>query len=320
LFNRIMNDPDNRHHQSAPDSCGSIPGLAGEPAFVLERGASAAIPLLIAVPHAGRCYSPSLVDGMRMPEAASLRLEDRHIDHVGQALARSTGASLLVARAPRALIDLNRSLDDMDWDMVADRSPEEGASGTVQGRRARSGLGLVPRRLPGMGELWRGRIAGEDLDARLREVHRPYHTALATTLESIRDRWGVALLIDLHSMPPIGPKRGAMRAPDFVLGDRFGASCDNALSSAALDTFAALGEVASHNRPYAGGYVLDRHSCVRRNIHAVQIEVCRATYLDRRLREPGSGMAHVGAVLGAIVRRLSEELLGRARPLSEAAE
>ncbi len=225
-----------------------------------------------------------------------------------------------MAQAPRALIDLNRSPEDMDWDMVADRSPAERLASTPPGRRARSGLGLVPRRLPGMGELWRGRMEGADYDRRIEQVHRPYHTILATTLETIRDRWGVALLVDLHSMPPIGPKRGGMRAPDFVIGDRFGASCDVSLSQTALDTLDELGEVAAHNRPYAGGYVLDRHACTRRNIHAMQIEVCRTTYLDRQLREPSTGVARVAAVLSAVVRRVSEELLGRAPRLSEAAE
>ena len=81
-----------------------------------------------------------------------------------------------------------------------------------------------------------------------------------------------------------------------------------------------MGEFAAHNRPYAGGYVLDRHACVRRNIHGLQIEVCRATYLDRRLRDPGTGVGHVAAVLGQVVRWLSEDLLGRAPSLREAAE
>ncbi len=315
-----MHESDSPRRKTAPEHFGAIPGLPGEPALVLEHGDHAAMPVLIAVPHAGRRYAPALLEAMRMPEEASLRLEDRHVDLVGQSLARATGAGLLVAQAPRALIDLNRSPDDMDWDMVADRAPDEAFSRVLPGRRARGGLGLVPRRLSGMGELWRTRMAGDELEARVEQVHRPYHTTLASTLETIRDRWGVALLVDLHSMPPIGPKRGGMRAPDFVIGDRFGASCDVTLSRTALETFYELGEMAAHNRPYAGGYVLDRHAATRRNIHAMQIEVCRTTYLDRQLREPGAGVARVAAILAAVVRRVSEELLGRAPRLSEAAE
>jgi N-formylglutamate amidohydrolase len=151
-----------------------------------------------------------------------------------------TGAALLIAHAPRAMIDLNRAPDDVDWDMVAGGMPEPRVR-LAAGRRARSGLGLVPRRLPGLGELWKRRMTRDELTARIEQIHQPYHAALAKGLEALRDRWGAALLIDLHSMPPLGPKRGADAAPDFVIGDRFGASCDGALSAAAFDHLTQAG-------------------------------------------------------------------------------
>ena len=187
------------------------------------------------------------------------------------------------------------------------------------GRRARSGLGLVPRRLPGLGELWRHRLAPDELAARIERVHQPYHAMLAAGLEQLRDRWGAALLIDLHSMPPLGPKRGHDSAPDFVVGDRFGASCDGALSAAALDHLSAAGRRAAHNRPYAGGYVLDRHGAPGRGVHAVQVEICRAMYLDSQLAETGPGFAAVCAALAGLVRRLAAEL-SAAAPFRQAAE
>lgn len=315
-----MDDPERSPPGSDLAKSGAIPGFADEPALIEQRGHGPEMPVLLAVPHAGRRYAPSLLKAMRMPEQASLRLEDRHIDFVGREVARKTGAALIVAEAPRALIDLNRSPDDIDWEMVAGGAPDYGADLPPKGRRARSGLGLVPRRLHGLGEIWKSRLQRDELAARIDQVHRPYHAAIATRLESIRDRWGVALLVDLHSMPPLGTKRGPMRAPDFVIGDRFGASCDVGLSRAALETFEVLGEQAAHNRPYAGGYVLERHASVRRGIHAMQIEVCRTAYLDGELREPGPGVAHVGAVLAAIIRRLADEMVGGAAQFREAAE
>lgn len=297
---------------------GIIPGGSGQAAFTLTRRDPAPLPILLAVPHAGRAYPPELASFMRNAGASSLRLEDRLVDMLAETVARETGASLLVAHAPRAMVDLNRSPDDMDWDMVAGGSPD--ISGRLAaGRRARSGLGLVPRRLPGMGEIWKGRISMEALQARIDRVHRPYHAALAQHLEHLRDVWGAALLIDLHSMPPLGAKRGVHAAADFVIGDRFGASCDTALSASALALFAAERRRAAHNRPYAGGYVLDRHASPGRSIHAMQIEICRAAYLDPQLREPGRGMAATAAVLGRLVRRMAEELMS-GRNLALAAE
>lgn len=297
---------------------GTIPGGDAHPAFSLTHRNPASLPVLLAVPHAGRTYPPELASKMRNPAAASLRLEDRLVDIVAEAVARETGATLLVAHAPRAMIDLNRSPDDMDWDMVVE-GPPDSRTRLPPGRRVRSGLGLVPRRLAGMGEVWNTRISGSELAARIDRVHRPYHTALAEQLEQVRDIWGAALLIDLHSMPPLGPKRGAFAAPDFVIGDRFGASCDTALSASALGLLAAEGRRSAHNRPYAGGYVLDRHASPGRSIHAIQVEICRATYLDSYLREPGPGMAETVATLCRLVRRMAEDLIS-ARGFALAAE
>ena len=286
---------------------GCIPGF-DEPAFTLTRRDPSPIPVLLAVPHAGRRYAAELVANMRDPANAGLKLEDRYVDLIARCVARETGAGLLVAHAPRAMIDLNRAPDEMDWDMLADGAAARQSLRT--GRRARGGLGLVPRRLPGFGEIWKRRISQAELDARIAGVHAPYHVALADELAALRARWGMALLIDLHSMPPLGPKRGVLPSTDFVLGDRFGSACDGALSAAAFDHLAAAGRRAAHNRPYAGGYVLDRHATPSRGIHALQIEICRAAYLDEGLREPGSGFDAIAALMAGLVRRLANELAG----------
>lgn len=296
---------------------GVVPGATGQPAFSFSMREPPPLPILIAVPHGGRVYPAELTARMRNPAAASLRLEDRFADLVGEAVARETGAALLLAHAPRAMVDLNRAPDDVDWDMVAGGVSEPRR--LAAGRRARSGLGLVPRRLPGLGELWKRRMACEELAERLEHIHAPYHSALAAGLERLRDRWGAALLIDLHSMPPLGPKRGADAAPDFVIGDRFGAACDASLSTAAFDHFAQVGRRVAHNRPYAGGYVLDRHAAPARGLHALQVEVCRSIYLDPQMRELGPGLTDVTRILAGLVRRLAEDLAADRR-LPQAAE
>ncbi|MWV28312.1 N-formylglutamate amidohydrolase [Aurantiacibacter rhizosphaerae] len=309
---------------ASPDSQaitgGSIPGGEGQPAYVLHRQKTSAIPILIAVPHAGREYPASLVNRMRHPGEAAPRLEDRYVDLVARKVADATGAALLVANAPRAMIDLNRSPEDIDWEMIS--GPRSGyvRSRLAAGRRSRSGLGLVPRRLPGLGELWRQRLPAADLSRRIEEVHAPYHLALSQTLEHVRDRWGAALLLDLHSMPPLGPKAGVGAAVDFVVGDRFGASCEGHLASIALDHFEIKGARAAHNRPYAGGYVLDRHGAPARGLSAIQLEICRAIYLDPQLREPGEGLDDVAELVTGLVLRLASAVESNARGFSQAAE
>ncbi len=299
---------------------GAIPGSLGIPAFTLTSPQPSAIPVLIAVPHAGRAYPGSLLERMRNPGFAALRLEDRYVDRLAERITKATGAALLIAHAPRAMIDLNRATDDVDWDMFSSRAPDSVGSYTP-GRRARSGLGLIPRRLPGLGELWNRRHHEDELKARIADIHEPYHSCLHQALEQLRARWGAALLLDLHSMPPL-ILRGGQPAPEFVLGDRFGAACDGALIGSSFSYFSEMRRGAAHNRPYAGGYVLERHAAPQRGIHALQLEVDRSSYLDGRLAEPGKGFAAMAGLLTGLVRKLAGEVadLGRLRGGADWAE
>ncbi len=277
------------------------------PAFILSQRSDMPIPVLLAVPHAGRSYPEALTARMRKPDFAKIRLEDRRVDMVASGAARSTGAALLTAEAPRAMIDLNRAPEDVDWDMVTD-APAKDARHSAANRRARSGLGLVPRRLSGLGEIWTGPMKAAELHSRIRRIHAPYHTALASHLGAIADRWGAALLIDIHSMPPLPqPSRGGASAK-FVIGDRFGASAADAVVAGALRYLADQGCAVAHNRPYAGGYVLDRHAAPQRNIHAIQLEICRSLYLDDAMQEPVAGIEPLTVLIAGLVRKLGEDV------------
>ena len=289
---------------------GEVPGTGGKPAFTLFRPSQRRIPVMIAAPHGGREYSSRLHANLRNPGESAHRLEDRHVDLLAHEVARACGASLLVAHAPRALIDLNRGMEDMDWTML--RAPDRPASRMHPGRsqagptrRATSGLGLVPRRLALTGELWKEPLALGDMEERIALVHRPYHATLRQELMDIRQHWGTALLIDLHSMPPLQRAGGAAH---YVIGDRFGASCADDLVSFALAWLSVGGHPTAHNRPYAGGYVLDRHAAPSQGAHALQIEVCRSLYLDSRHFSLSGGMKEVAGVLAGLVSGLATEM------------
>lgn len=279
------------------------------------------MPVVIAVPHAGRAYSDDIIGRMRDPLQGASRLEDRHTDSLALAVAERVEVPVLIAQTPRAVIDLNRAEDDIDWGMIAGGKSRE-ARHSLANRRARSGLGLVPRRLPVTGEIWRGPMTREELDSRIASVHQPYHRRLGQLLEAQRHRWGAAVLIDLHSMPPLPAPAPGERGAQLVVGDRFGASCDAALSAEAVRCLAARGHLVAHNRPYAGGHVLERHGHPRRGIHALQLEVCRSTYLDDSLDLPALGMTAMAATIAALVRALSDvaATLGRGQAYAQAAE
>jgi len=281
------------------------------PAFTYRAPGAMPLPVIIAVPHAGRVYPAETLAAMRDVRLSQLRLEDRLVDLVAEEVARLTGAALLIAHAPRALLDLNRAEDDVDWGMVeGGRKAGQKLHAEGQGRsnrRARSGLGLVPRRLPGFGEIWNRPLAPGEIEGRIGRIHRPYHELLERELRRVRSQWGAALLVDLHSMPPLRLQAGEERAPHYVLGDRFGSACDARLIARAFRHLDAEGCASAHNRPYAGGYVLDRHAAPARGLHALQVEICRSAYLDVDLAEPSQGLASVVQTVAGMVRELGAE-------------
>lgn len=264
-------------------------------------------PVVISVPHAGRDYPLQLRAAAAVPVESMLALEDRHIDAV--ALGAVRGETLFVQRLARAWIDLNRAEDERDPVIDDGARPIPASAASV---KLRSGLGLVPRRAaPGV-SIWRRRLGDDEVRWRIEHHHRPYHDAIAAALESARQRFGVALLIDLHSMPPI--VRAA--APRIVIGDRFGRSAAARLVHRLESECALAGQSVAINAPYPGGHILARHGQPRHGIHAVQIEIDRGLYLDDALVEPGPGIAATTALLRAIIDAAADELLSGGQMLA----
>ena len=258
-------------------------------------GTVAATPLVVSVPHAGRDYPPSIEDRLAVALARTVALEDRYVEVLAEKLS-AAGHLVLVARTPRLLIDLNRAETDLDAAMAHGDAPVSA--------RARGGLGVVPTRLPGVGALWRTMPDHGEVEARLRETYRPYHAAIADALRAARARWGFAVLVDLHSMPPLPGAGGAQ----IVLGDRHGSTAAPLVVAAAQAACIAAGFRVIRNAPYAGGEIVTRHGRSLSNIHAIQIEVDRRCYLDKAQLQPTLARHRVSAALADAADRMIDAL------------
>jgi N-formylglutamate amidohydrolase len=260
----------------------------------------------VSAPHAGRDYPQALLDALRIPVAALLPLEDRHVDAVAEA-ARGV-ETLFVAQRARAWIDLNRAEHERDPLL------DDGANAKVaptHSAKVRSGLGLVPRRIGGV-DIWRRRLGADEVAARIASDHRPYHAALGAALEAARDRFGVAVLLDLHSMPAIAGRDAAR----VVIGDRFGRAAAARFVSRIEGVVRGQGLTIAANSPYPGGHILDRHADPARGIHGVQVELDRTLYLDAKLQDLGAGFDATVALVRGMIDALADE----AQPLAIAAE
>src|SRR3970040_2378749 len=128
------------------------------------------------------------------------------------------------------------------------------------------------------------------------------------------------MLIDCHSMPSsTGPKDERPRA-DVVLGDRYGTSCVTAVSETIETTLRQLGYAVSRNKPYAGGFITEHYGNPAAGLHAIQLELNRALYMDERRYEPSASFARVAADLETVADRLAAIPLEELRPYRAAAE
>lgn len=280
--------------------------------FVRLGPAAPTSPVVIAVPHAGRDYPREMLAMARVDRSVLEGLEDRHADLL-VAPTVAAGATVFVARLARAWVDLNRGDHEIDRTMIAPPLPAADVDETI---RVRGGLGLVPRRVAGRTELWRRPLSRAELDARIGGTLRPWHAALAAALAAARARFGVAVLLDLHSMPPLPATRTDEPAARLVIGDRHGASAGPGYRAAMLAVAAQAGVPVALNRPYAGGRTLEEHGRPGAQVHAVQLEVDRSLYLDRALREAGAGLAETALLVARVAAALAEAALSPALPVA----
>jgi N-formylglutamate amidohydrolase len=257
-------------------------------------------PLVFAAAHAGRLYPAGARSALQASEATLRSLEDPLVDQL-IAGATTFGVATIVCDVARAYVDVNRDPAEIDPALLDDER---------QGRetpRTRAGLGVVPRLGGDAKALHRTRLSPGEIEHRIMTVHRPYHAALADLMREAREAFGLALLIDWHSMPSAAAiteaRRGGKR-PEIVIGDRHGQSTDADLSGALRAAFEGLGRRVVMNRPFAGGYTTQAWGRPAEGLHALQIEIDRSLYLDETTLEPGAGFDALRAEVGPIAERL----------------
>ena len=260
-------------------------------------------PVVLSVPHAGRSYPPSLLRASRLPLDKIETLEDRLVDRlVWRAVAN--GCRAIIANSARAEIDLNRDEREIDPATIVPSPP---AGSILPSARTKGGLGLIPSRIAGSGSIWLHRIGQDEVRRRVQEIHRPYHEALAQALEEARSRFGIAILLDCHSMPPRNMEAGD---PGLVLGDRHGTSIAPELVAAAISAAREAGFTVGRNNPYAGGHITAAHGRPSQGIHALQLEIDRSLYLDATLREPGPGFDRTARLIASVAGALADRAVG----------
>jgi N-formylglutamate deformylase len=274
-------------------------------AFVRRDPTIAPVPLVFDSPHSGTHY-PADFDHLP-PRSLVRRAEDTHVE-VLYAAAPGVGATLIEALFPRAYIDPNRHVTDLDPAVVEDSWP-----GPLNpSRKTQLGIGLVWRLAQGGVPMYARPLPVAEVERRIALCYEPYHAAVAAAIEERRRVFGAVWHIDCHSMPAVGDVMsddpGRPRA-DFVLGDRDGTTCAPEFTAFVARALADMGYEVAINDPYKGVELVRRHGRPAEQRHSLQIEVNRKLYMDEDTLERTAGFA----ALQADLTRLTEALADYAR-------
>jgi N-formylglutamate amidohydrolase len=274
------------------------------PAYTRHDPRGAPAPLVLDSPHSGEDYPDAFA--CAVPRPLLRQAEDTHVARLWRG-ALAHGATLVEAHFPRAFIDPNRSLEDIDPALFA---PGESWPGPVKlTRKTEQGIGLVWRLARGGAPMYARALSVAEVEHRIATCWRPYHEALARALDERHAAFGAVWHLDCHSMPAVGDALsddpGRERA-DVVLGDRDGTTCEPSFTALVARLFAERGYSVAVNDPYKGVELVRLHGRPAEGRHSLQVELKRTLYMDESTLAPVAGYARLERDLADIARALAE--------------
>jgi N-formylglutamate amidohydrolase len=287
-----------------------------EPPFEILEPAEWQGPVVFNSPHSGNIYPPAFLSAARLDLAQLRRSEDSFVDELFTGVVRR-GFPLMRAHFPRCYVDVNREPYELDPRMFDGRLP---SFANTRSMRVAGGLGTVARVVGDAQEIYHQRIPVDDALRRIEGLYKPYHRALRRLVTRVHRDFGTAILVDCHSMPSLAGSRDERPRADIVLGDRYGTSCVAGVTDVVETTLHDLGYSVSRNKPYAGGFITEHYGNPPAGLHAIQLEINRALYMDERLFEPIASFGRLAADLEALADRIALIPLEELRPYRAAAE
>jgi N-formylglutamate amidohydrolase len=287
-----------------------------DPPFEILEPADWRGPIVFNSPHSGSVYPQAFLAAARLDLAQLRRSEDSFVDALFTGVV-GRGFPLMRAHFPRCYVDVNREPYELDPRMFDGRLP---SFANTRSMRVAGGLGTVARVVGDAQEIYDQRIPVDDALRRIEGLYKPYHRALRRLITRVHRDFGAAILVDCHSMPSIAGNRDERPRADVVLGDRYGTSCTPAVTDTVERTLHQLGYSVSRNKPYAGGFITEHYGNPPAGLHAIQLEINRALYMDERLYQPIAAFAPLAADLESVAERIGAIPLEELRPYRAAAE
>ncbi|HEV2515357.1 MAG TPA: N-formylglutamate amidohydrolase [Devosia sp.] len=269
------------------------------PAFETIRPRRVMAPLVFNSAHSGRDYPARFLAMTRLDHLSIRQSEDAFVDELFQR-APHLGAPLIRAHFPRAYLDVNREPWELDPTMFVEPLSERF---NTTSPRVAAGLGTLARVVAENKPIYKERLTLDDARMRIEGIYQPYHATMQRLLTEAYGAFGVAVLIDCHSMPRLS-RSGDRLGPDVVLGDRYGTTCAPILADLAEMVFAGAGLRVARNRPYAGGFCTRTYGRPQHGVHALQIELSRHLYMNEVTLEKNAGFGAMRQLVDRLVATL----------------
>ncbi len=265
---------------------------------ILTRPKHWASGVIFGSPHSGNCYPDWFMAETSLPVQLLRSSEDAFVDRL-IASAPEFGAATICAQVPRCIVDLNRSPDEIDPQVV------RGTPRHPQNQRTLAGLGVIPRVVSHGRQILNRPIDRAEAERRLNAYWRPYHQALSSLIAEAKARFGHAVLIDMHSMPREALSHLHGQRPEMVLGNRHGLSAAARVTDSVIEAVEAGGWILRRNSPFSGAYITQAYGRPCQNVHVLQLEIDRSLYMDEATIRLRPDFPNFAQKMQQLVRKLS---------------
>ena len=223
----------------------------------VQRGDS---PIVLGQPHGGT-FVPDDIAARFNGTGRALADTDWHINRLYEGLL--DGATVVQSHIHRYVIDANRDPEGI--------SLYPGENTTT----------LVPLTDFDGQPIWQsGQEPSEDeIKERRQAYHAPYHAALLEEVQRVRDRHGVAVLFDCHSIRSRIPFLFKGTLPDMNIGTDGGVTCGPQIESITYEYASNSPFSTVLNGRFRGGWTTRHYGRPSDGIHAIQMELAQSTYL-----------------------------------------
>ncbi len=208
------------------------------------------------------------------------------------------GGTIVPAKIAQHLNDTGRLLEDTDWHIAQLYEGLLPSATTVaatfhryviDANRDPAGVSLYPgQNTTGLcpttdfdgKPIWQSEPKDDDIAARLKKFHVPYHAALAAEVARVKAMHGVAIVYDCHSIRSQIPFLFEGTLPTLNIGTDMGKTCDAKIEQRTFAIAKASGFTHILNGRFRGGWTTRHYGQPATGVHAIQMEITQNAYLE----------------------------------------